>query len=96
MTLLGIEWVRIQHGLNLHFATPISQGKLFITLTSIYMLQLGVMFLGYRVMQFNGYLKTRFNGDQVSPVSFGLTVIALLRLSARLLRYKAVKIATMQ
>ena len=141
MTLLGIEWVRMQHGLRHHFATRLVQSKLFIMLSSIFMLQLGVMALGYRVMQLNGYLKAHFQGEQRSPISLGLicpgvaifvmgmfwwhlvwvqggivtafgpvywlvlallaavqisTVIALLRLSARLLRHKPVTIASMQ
>ncbi len=72
MTLLGIEWVRMQHGLSHHFAAPIVQSKLFIMLTSIFMLQLGIMLLGYRVMQLNGYLKENFTGKQRNPISFGL------------------------
>lgn len=141
LTLLGIEWVRLQHGLDLHFATPLVQSKLFVTLTSIFMLQLGVMLLGYRVMQLSGYLKAHLSGEQRSPVSFGLicpgvaivvmgmfwwhlvwvdtgvvsgfswvywlgigvlasiqfyTLAALLRLSAALLRYKPVQIASMR
>lgn len=72
MTLLGIEWVRMQHGLSHHFAAPIVQSKLFIMLTSIFMLQLGIMLLGYRVMQLNGYLKDNFTGEQRNPISFGL------------------------
>ncbi|WBE26342.1 TsoY family (seleno)protein [Denitrificimonas caeni] len=141
MTLLGIEWVRLQHGLDLHFATPIVPSKIFVMLTGIFMLQLGIMLLGYRIMQLNGYLAAHFKGDQRSPISFGLicpgvavfvmgmfwwhlvwvesgivsafspvywlaigilatvqfyTLTALLRLSARLLRYKPVVIASMQ
>ena len=141
MTLLGIEWVRMQHGLDLHFATPIVQSKIFVMLTGIFMLQMGIMLLGYRVMQLNGYLKSNFKGDQLNPISFGLmcpgvavfvmgmfwwhlvwvdsgiviafspvywvaiallavvqfyTLIALVRLSSRLLRYKPVIIASMQ
>ena len=141
MTLLGIEWVRMQHGLDMHFATPIVQSKIFVMLTGIFMLQLGIMLLGYRVMQLNGYLKSHFQGDQRNPISFGLicpgvavfvmgmfwwhlvwvdsgiviafsavywlaiallavvqfyTLIALVRLSSRLLRYKPVIIASMQ
>lgn len=141
MTLLGIEWVRMQHGLSHHFAAPIVQSKLFIMLTSIFMLQLGIMLLGYRVMQLNGYLKDNFTGGQRNPISFGLicpgvaifvmgmfwwhlvwvqggiitafgavywiviallatvqglTLMALLRLSGRLLRHKPVVIASMQ
>jgi hypothetical protein len=72
MTLLGIEWVRMQHGLSHHFATPVEQGRLFVVLTAIFMLQLGIMLLGYRVMQLNGYLTDHLLGDQRDPVSFGL------------------------
>ncbi|QEW07528.1 TsoY family (seleno)protein [Nitrincola iocasae] len=72
MTLLGIEWVRIQHGLSHHFGTSIEQGKLFVVLTAIFMLQLGIMLLGFRVMKLNGYLKAHLHGDQRNPVSFGL------------------------
>ncbi|WP_417228283.1 TsoY family (seleno)protein [Amphritea sp.] len=72
MTLLGIEWVRVQHGLSHHFAAPVEQGKLFVVLTAIFMLQLGVMLLGYRVMQLNGYLTAHLLGGQRHPVSFGL------------------------
>lgn len=72
MTLLGIEWVRMQHGLSHHFSTSVEQGRLFVVLTTIFMLQLGVMLLGYRVMQLNGYLKAHLQGDQRNPISFGL------------------------
>lgn len=141
MTLLGIEWVRLQHGLDLHFATPVVPSKIFVMLTGIFMLQLGIMLLGYRIMQLNGYLAAHLKGDQRNPISFGLicpgvavfvmgmfwwhlvwvesgvvsafspvywlgvgllsivqfyTLTTLLRLSARLLRYKPVLIASMQ
>ena len=36
------------------------------------MLQLGVMLLGFRVMQLNGYLKAHLKGAERNPVSFGL------------------------
>lgn len=72
MTLLGIEWVRLQHGLSHLFAAPVEQDRLFVVLTAIFMLQLGIMLLGYRVMQLNGYLQAHFLGDQRNPISFGL------------------------
>ncbi len=72
MTLLGIEWVRMQHGLSHHFSASVEQGRLFVVLSAIFMFQLGIMLLGYRVMQLNGYLKAHFHGDQRNPVSFGL------------------------
>src|SRR5699024_167095 len=72
MTLLGIEWVRIQHGLSLHFQTPIISGKMFFTLTAIFMLQLSVLVLGYRIMQLNGYLRIHLYSEEFNPISFGL------------------------
>lgn len=72
MTLLGIEWVRMQHGLSHHFSAQVEPGRLFMMLTAIFMLQLGIILLGYKVMQLNGYLKAHFRGDQRHPVSFGL------------------------
>lgn len=72
LTLLGIEWVRMQHGLQHHFATPVSSGRLFTVLTGIFMLQLAVIATGFRVMYLNGYLRTHVAGPEHSPVSFGL------------------------
>ncbi len=72
LTLLGIEWLRLQHGLSHHFSGGASSGTIFVTLTGIFMLQLGVLLLGYRVMQLNGYLRSHLSGRERSPVSFGL------------------------
>jgi hypothetical protein len=72
LTLLGIEWIRLQHGLSHHFSGGASSATIFVTLTGIFMLQLGVMFIGYRVMQLNGYLRAHLSGQSRSPVSFGL------------------------
>ena len=72
LTLLGIEWLRLQHGLSHHFAGGASDGTIFVTLTAIFMLQLGVLLLGYRVMQLNGYLRSHLSGRERSPISFGL------------------------
>ncbi|WJM95299.1 hypothetical protein QEP73_17165 [Pseudomonas defluvii] len=72
LTLLGIEWLRLQHGLSHHFSGGASSGTIFVTLTGIFMLELGVMLIGYRVMQLNGYLRSHLTGKARSPVSFGL------------------------
>ncbi|MHA3885482.1 TsoY family (seleno)protein [Stutzerimonas degradans] len=72
LTLLGIEWLRLQHGLSHHFSGGASSATTFVTLTAIFMLQLGVMLIGYRVMQLNGYLRAHLSGQARSPVSFGL------------------------
>jgi len=114
---------------------------LYVTLTGIFMLQLSVMLLGFKMMQLNGYLRAHLSGQARDPISFGLicpgvaivvmgmfwwhlvwvdsgmvaeygwvhwlglgvlaigqfvTLITLLRLSARLLRCKPVLIASMQ
>ena len=67
LTLLGIEWLRLQHGLSHHFSGGASSGTIFVTLTGIFMLQLGVLLLGYRVMQLNGYLRSHLSGRERSP-----------------------------
>lgn len=72
LTLLGIEWVRLRHGLIHHFASPQDGGELFYMLTALFMLQIGVILLGYRVMQLNGYLRLHLSGEGRDPVSFGL------------------------
>ena len=72
LTLLGIEWMRLQHGLSHHFSSGVNNGKIFVTLTGIFMLQLCVMLIGYRVMQLNGYLRSHLRGHERSPISFGL------------------------
>jgi hypothetical protein len=72
LTLLGIEWVRLRHGLIHHFASPQDSGELFYMLTALFMLQIGVMLIGYRVMQLNGYLRLHLSGEGRDPVSFGL------------------------
>lgn len=72
LTLLGIEWVRLQHGLSHHFSAHPDGGHMFYWLTVIFTLQIGVMLMGYRVMQVNGYLRQHVSGQERDPVSFGL------------------------
>jgi hypothetical protein len=72
LTLLGIEWVRLRHGLSHHFATKVAAGDVFYMLTAIFMLQIGVTLIGFRVMQLNGYLREHLSGAGKDPVAFGL------------------------
>ena len=72
LTLLGITWVRLSHGLTHEYGVESSAGDLFLPLTILFSLQIGVLALGYKVMKANGYLKAYIQGDQESPVSFGL------------------------
>jgi len=72
LTLLAIEWLRLQHGLSHHFSGGAGSGTLFVTLTAVFMLQMSVLLLGLRVMYLNGYLRRHLGGQEASPISFGL------------------------
>lgn len=72
LTLLAIEWVRLQHGLSQHFAGGANSSVIFVTLTAVYMFQIAVLLFGLRVMRLNGYLREHLSGRERSPVSFGL------------------------
>lgn len=72
LTLLAIEWLRLQHGLSHHFTGGADGGAVFVTLTAVVMLQLSVLLLGLRVMKLNGYLRGHLLGPERSPVAFGL------------------------
>ncbi|TPE48238.1 hypothetical protein FJM67_13560 [Maribrevibacterium harenarium] len=72
LTLLGIAWVRLSHGLAHHFGVASKSGDLFLPLTLIFMTQIGVIILGYKAMKANGYLNSYLHGDKESPISFGL------------------------
>lgn len=69
LTLLGIEWLRLQHGLSTHFASIRDAGTMFYTLTIIFMVQIGLMAFGFHVMRMNGYLREHFTGTTRDPVS---------------------------
>ncbi len=72
LTLLAITWVRLSHGLSHHFGIESHAGQLFVPLSLLFTLQIGVLALGYKVMKKNGYLTSYLYGDKESPVSFGL------------------------
>jgi len=72
LTLLAITWVRLSHGLSHHFNVESHTGQLFVPLSLLFTLQIGVLALGYKVMKKNGYLTYYLHGDKESPVSFGL------------------------
>ena len=72
LTLLGIERLRLQQCLSHHFSGGASSATFFVTLTGIFTLQLGVLLLGYWVMQLNGYLHSHISGRERGPVSFEL------------------------
>lgn len=72
LTLLAIEWLRLQHGLSHHFSGGAGSGAVFVTLTAVVMLQLSVLLLGLRVMKLNGYLRGHLLGPERSPIAFGV------------------------
>ena len=72
LTLLGIEWVRMQHGLSHHFSGETTKASTFVTLTGIFVLQIAVMLFGVKVMRKNGYLQQHLFGYSANPTSFGL------------------------
>ncbi|MDD2609858.1 MAG: hypothetical protein PHX60_09225 [Giesbergeria sp.] len=72
LTLLGIEWIRIQHGLAHHFTSPQDSGDIFYKITAIFTLQLAVMGMGFKVMQLTGYLRSHLGNSGRDPLSFGL------------------------
>lgn len=72
ITLLGIEWVRMEHGLAHTFGGVSNGGSNFQMLSLLVSFQVVVLAIGYRVMKLNGYLEKYLHGDQKSPVAFGL------------------------
>jgi hypothetical protein len=72
ITLLGIEWIRMEHGLAHLFGSEANAASSFQMLTLLFSLQAIMLLLGYRVMKLNGYLANYLHGDSRSPVSFGL------------------------
>jgi len=72
ITLLGIEWVRMEHGLAHNFGGESNGGDNFQMLSLLVSLQAVVLAIGYRVMTLNGYLANYLHGDHKSPVAFGL------------------------
>lgn len=72
LTLLGITWIRLSHGLHHEFNQPLVQGGLFMTMLMILSLQLLFGLLGYAVMKKIGYFEQYLHGTDKSPASFAL------------------------
>ena len=72
LTLLGITYVRLQHGIHAGLEMHTETGSLFIVTTIILSLQLIFGYLGYKVMRANKYFITYLSGDKKSPGSYAL------------------------
>lgn len=72
LTLMGITWIRLSHGLHHHFATEASPAS-FLVLTSAFLsLQLLFGALGYSVMRRVNYFQDFVRGERKSPGSYAL------------------------
>ena len=72
VTLLGIEWLRMEHGIAHLTGGTLDAGENFQMMTLMVALQAIILMVGYRVMKLNGYLDKYLHGGEHSPVAFGL------------------------
>lgn len=72
LTLLGITFLRLSHGLHHHFDAHVGPGFYFVLTSTVLSLQLLFGGLGYLVMRQVGYYKTFVFGPSKSPGSYAL------------------------
>ena len=72
LTLLGITFIRLSHGLHHHFEFHITPTFNFVLTSSVVALQLLFGGLGYAVMKRVGYYDTYVTGDGRSASSYAL------------------------
>lgn len=72
LTLLGITWIRLSHGLAHEFQNPLMSASMFTNIVMIISLQLLFGLLGYAVMKRLGYFNDYLHGEKRSPASFSL------------------------
>lgn len=67
LTLLGITYVRLQHGIHTGLGMHTETGSLFLATSFLFSLQLIFSYLGYKVMRANHYFRDYLRGDKKSP-----------------------------
>ncbi len=72
LTLLGITYVRFQHGIHTGLNMHTETGSLFLLTGFFFSLQLIFGFLGYKVMKENKYFENYIHGKEKSPQSYAL------------------------
>ncbi len=72
LTLLGITFIRLSHGLHHHFDGHTGNGDYFVLTSAFVSLQLLFGGLGYLVMRRNGYYSTYISGEGRSHGSYAL------------------------
>jgi len=72
LTLIGISFIRIIHGLHHNYNSHMEYSSLFILTTIILSLQVIFGMIGYQIMKKMGYFDKYINGKEKSPISFAL------------------------
>jgi hypothetical protein len=72
LTLLGITWIRLAHGLHHGFDNPLNHSSFFVSSMMVVSLQILFGLIGYAVMKRLGYFAHYINGDKGNAGSFAL------------------------
>lgn len=72
LTLLGITWIRLTHGLHHGFDNPLNYSSFFVSSMMVVSLQVLFGLIGYAVMKRMGYFAHYINGDKGNAGSFAL------------------------
>lgn len=72
LTVLGIAWMRLSHGLHVHFGVHGGAGETFVFLARILSLQLMVGMVGVMVLRAQGYWAAFIAGEARSPGAYAL------------------------
>lgn len=72
LTVIGIAWMRLSHGLHVHFGTHGSAGDTLVFLARIVALQLAVGMVGLTVLRAQAYAADYLSGDKHSPGAYAL------------------------
>lgn len=72
LTLLGITWIRLSHGLHHGFASPLSPSSLFVLTAALLSVQILFGLIGWAVMKRLGYFRHYVHGDKGQAGTFAL------------------------
>ena len=72
LTLLGITWVRLSHGLHQGFDAHGSSSSLFVIITALLSMQILFGLIGWAVMRRLGYFRDYLHGNKGNAASFAL------------------------
>ena len=72
MTILGIMWMRQQHGLHTTFDEHVTAAGQFMLLTKLITIQIAFGLLGLVVLRRQGYFSTFITGEKTSAGSYAL------------------------